>query len=285
MRTRHLPAVLVDNLKSKLCIPWCGAGVSAGSGLPTWEQLVRRILAATKDHGLSRTEAAELDFLAGRGAFDDVVDFCRGRLGENAYRELLDTTFAGARAPSNLHRAVAGVRASAIFTTNYDRMLETALARATGDIPSVLTSRDTENVWRYFAKDQFFILKVHGDISRTDTVVLSRRDYTEYVFGNLAFMQFMQRILLSRSIVFIGTSLGDAYLRRILEENVYLTGGVGRPHFAFMQKPGQILSTLMRERYNITLIPYDTRQDLLDAVEQLREVAPRVESSSTSGAA
>lgn len=103
------------------------------------------------------------------------------------------------------------------------------------------------------------VLHLEGawDIVRPETVVLSSRDYTEHIFGNLPFMQFVQRALLSRTFLFVGSSLNDTYVRRVLEETRYLTGGVGMPHYALMQNPGPIKSKQLRDRFNITPIAYD----------------------------
>jgi hypothetical protein len=124
-------------------------------------------------------------------------------------------------------------------------------------MPPVLTADDTPTLWRHFAKDEFFILKVHGDIQRPNTVVLTSRDYTKHVFGNLPFMSFLQRVFMGRSILFMGSSLTDVYLRRILEETTYTMGGAGMPHFAVLGGTGSIRAKLLRDRYNIHVITYD----------------------------
>lgn len=134
---------------------------------------------------------------------------------------------------------------------------ESALVKRTASLPTVLTSQDTSSLWRKSARNEFFILKIHGDINRPDTVILSSRDYTQHVFGNLAFMQFLQRIFMSKSILFVGTSLGDVYIRRFLEETTFLTEGVGMLHFAILPNTGSIRSRLLRDKFNIHVITYD----------------------------
>src|SRR4029078_11356490 len=104
----------------------------------------------------------------------------------------------------------------AILTSNYDRLLETSVAKLTGSLARVLTSQDSTTLWTHLAKREFFILKVHGDITKPDSVVFTSRDYTNHVFGNLPFMTFLQRLLLGHSVLFIGSSLSDIYMRRIL---------------------------------------------------------------------
>jgi SIR2-like protein len=141
-------------------------------------------------------------------------------------------------------------------------------------MPTVLTNHDTTVLWRRLSRQEQFILKVHGDITRPDTVVLSARDYTEHIFGNLPFMQFPQRVIMSSSILFIGSSLFDIYLRRILEESRFLSGGIGMQHFALIGHTGPIRARLLRERYNVSVIPLSDYAEIGNAIEQLqREVA------------
>lgn len=268
----ELPTALVDSLARGMCIPWCGAGVSIESGLPDWKNLVQQMIDATVRAGVSDSAADELRFLFARGAFDDIIDFCRDRLGEESYKEVLERTVGSRGQPSRLHGAVAALRVPAIFTTNYDRLLEAAVARASDQFPDVLTSTDKmPDIVRHFAHDRFFVLKLHGDISRPNSVILSRRDYTHYVFGNAALMHFLQLVFMSRSVLFIGTALGDAYLRRILEESAYLTGGAGMPHYALKSKSegGEILTKVLRDRFNITVIQYNEHAELAGLIEQL----------------
>jgi SIR2-like domain len=99
---------------------------------------------------------------------------------------------------------------------------------------------------------------MHGDISKPGTVILSSSDYTKHVFGNHSFMTFLTKTLLTKSILFIGTSLNDIYVKRILEETMFITGGLSVPHFAILANIGTIEKRMLRERFNIYVISYKT---------------------------
>jgi hypothetical protein len=222
-----------------------------------WRELVRSLIAACEQSGLSPDEKEQLDGLEQAGYLDDVTDFCRDFLGEGEYRDFLSRVFAG-REPSPTHQELVKLSVPAIMTTNYDPLLEQAFASEYGRIPTVLTSHDGNTLWRRFARNEFFILKVHGHIDRPDTIVLSSHDYAQHVFGNLAFMQFLQRLFATTSVLFVGTSLADPYIRRILEETMFLTEGVGMPHYAVLPLTGTVHARLLRDRFNIhVLAPSD----------------------------
>lgn len=271
-----IPNALVDQIAAGLCVIWCGAGLSVSCGLPTWKLLILRLVQACENSGLSTIELDELNRLQDSGYFDDVADFCRGFLGEPEYRELLRQLFEPRDLSSCLHEKLLDIPFSAILTTNYDKLIEHAVANRNSKIPPVFTNRDTPTLWRRLANNEFFILKVHGDIERPETIVLSSKDYTDHVFGNLPFIQFLQRLLTAKSVLFIGTSFTEPYILRLLEETRCLTAGVGLQHFALLPHAGIIRSRLLRDRYNVSVINYDVAacdsqhaiaiQDLLDGI-------------------
>jgi len=158
---------------------------------------------------------------------------------------------------SCLHEKLLDIPFSAILTTNYDKLIEHAVANRNSKIPPVFTNRDTPTLSRRLAENEFFILKAHGDIERPETIVLSSKDYTDHVFGNLPFIQFLQRLLTAKSVLFIGTSFTEPYILRLLEETRCLTAGVGLQHFALLPHAGIIRSRLLRDRYNVSVINYD----------------------------
>jgi hypothetical protein len=254
-----IPDTLLDHLRAGQCVAWCGAGISLMSGLPSWSELVTGLIAACEKKGLPSGDCKELHQMLEGKFYDDVVDYCRSFLGTGEYRKFLVGLFRAQRNPSALHQQLARLPFAAVVTTNYDAILENLIAQDRGVIPTILSNekKDVTELWPMFARNEFFIFKAHGDINRPETVVLSSRDYANLIFGNPGFMQFIQVLFISKSLLFVGTSLSDLYVRRMLEEIRYLSGGVAMPHFAICPRPGPILSRSWRERFNVSVIPYD----------------------------
>ncbi|MBL8681619.1 MAG: SIR2 family protein [Myxococcales bacterium] len=259
-----IPEALCEYVGTGLCIPWIGAGISVAAGLPTWNGLVESLVARVGPE-LQSAQQSELQYLTSIGLFEDVVEFGRTHLGEGEYREWLLATL-GRGSPTDLHRAIVNLPSPAIVTTNYDQLIETALVSATGAVPTVLTAFDVQPLWTQLARRRRFLLKMHGDVGRPETIVLTSRDYKRHVFGNLSFMSFLQRMLLGHSILFLGSSLSDIYIRRVLEEVTYATEGVGVPHFAVMPNVGTIQRKILRDRFNVRVISYDASKGHVPAL-------------------
>ncbi len=254
-----VPNALIEYIKADLSVVWCGAGLSVISGFPTWNELILHLVEACADNGLSEDELDELNKLQDSGYRNDVADFCRAFLGECQYREILHKLFSvtPASSSSKIHQKLLDIKFSAILTTNYDKLIEVAYAHLHSKIPLVFTNHDTPSLWQRLARNEFFILKIHGDIDRPETIVLSSNDYTEHVFGNLPFIQLFHRLLTAKSVLFIGTSFTEPYILRLLEETRFLTAGIGLQHFALLPYAGHIRSRLLRDRYNVSIITYD----------------------------
>jgi hypothetical protein len=257
--TNTVPNSLIEYIKSDLSVVWCGAGLSVISGFPTWDELILHLVEDCADNGLLKDDLDELNALQDSGYRNDVADFCRDFLGEAQYRVLLHKLFSGmpVSSSSDIHEKLLDIKFSAILTTNYDKLIELAYTKRHSVMPPVYTNRDTQSLWQRLARNDFFILKIHGDIERPETIVLSSNDYTEHVFGNLSFIQFFHRLLTAKSVFFIGTSFNEPYILRLLEETRFLTAGVGLQHFALLPYAGRIRSRLLRDRYNVSIITYD----------------------------
>lgn len=273
MESVKLPDKLVECMASGLSIPWCGSGISVESQLPTWADLVLSMIEVAKTQ-LTEEQGNELDRLYDRHAYEDIVDYCRGAIGEQKHRAFL-TAALDRGVPNAIHCAVVRLPVPAILTTNYDRLLEAAVAQTRGMLPRVYTANDASALWERLARREFFILKVHGNITQFDTLIFTSRDYTEQLFGNHPFMAFLKRLVLSHSFLFIGASLLDFYTRRILEETSYMTRGAGLPHFAILPNVGSVQSKILLDRYNIQAIPYrltneaDHKPRILEILEAL----------------
>ncbi len=279
MDNHRIPEILLENIQNSLCIPWCGAGLSKACGLPLWEDLAMRMIESTyKSKLITKEEYEELLDLHEDDKYEDVVDFCRLSMGQSEYSEFLEKIFGGDIEPSILHDCIAKLRVPAILTTNYDQLLEKSLFKRYKRLSPIFTAQDLSSIWRRIAKGDFFLLKLHGDITKPDTVILSSRDYTQHVFENNEFMQFLHNLFLGQSILFISTSFKDEYVKRLLEETMHMTKGFAMPHFAILADVGKIQAGTLRERFNVHVITYDSRkntaheENISSILEELSEI-------------
>src|SRR5690606_18669995 len=76
--------------------------------------------------------------------------------------------------PSPLARLIWELNPAFVFTTNYDRLLESAFAQMHGRAPNVITGTD---IAERILSPRETLIKLHGDIMTPNSLILSRRDY------------------------------------------------------------------------------------------------------------
>jgi len=94
-------------------------------------------------------------------------------------------------------------------TTNFDELFETA-ARANDRTLAVLPSQP--------ASDGRWLLKLHGTVSKPETIVLTRSDFLEIPHTYGALIGLVQGLLLTRYMLFVGYSLSDEDFHELIYE-------------------------------------------------------------------
>ncbi len=254
------PQQLVDAIARGNAIVVVGAGASVAHGLPTWAELLKLLILECKKQTPNFEDEDELLRLLKGGHLIDVADACKKALNESAYRDFIQKTFRPAnRKRSQLHKAILDIPFSAAITTNYDTLLERehqSIYSQSEGVP-IYTHRNTAHLAQLTASRSFYILKIHGHVDDIESVILSRGDYHRLIHNNPAFKSTISNIIGSKTLVFIGYSLNDPDLNLLLSEHVTMFRGFSSRHFAFLAKPGKVLSSSLADNFNITAISYD----------------------------
>ena len=236
-----------------------GSGISIWSGLPSWTSFIFELADFLEANGVSaelvRAEANNGDLLqAASYGFDKLTDQQIGDFIRKACRY-------GIATPHDIHEKIISLGPSAFITTNYDDLLEQAVRKWLPHIPfrPPVTNRHlTETAEICHARSKNFIFKPHGDVSDTESIILTREQYRKLLpqGDRYAALDSLRTLLTTRPVIYLGFSLRDLdflYLRDILA-NTY-RGGV-LDHYAIMANvtPGE--RDYWRRNYGIHLISY-----------------------------
>ncbi|MBW8765004.1 MAG: SIR2 family protein, partial [Geodermatophilales bacterium] len=176
-----------------------GAGVSASAGLPTWEMLVDELAARSGlgddlREGLRRLPPQDSAALLARElGREQLQAYVKERFGPGCY--------------ALAHALIADLPVQEFVTTNYDPLVE-------------LAATDIGRRIRVLPFDEVtpgapWLLKLHGDSEHPDSVVLTREEYLELGDSRAALAGVMHSLLLTRHMLFVGTSMLDDDLIRI----------------------------------------------------------------------
>ena len=216
-------AQLPDALLSGRLITFIGAGVSRASGLPSWSGLIANLAHEAKITVPDTDNEQELLDLAEQLRCHLAGDFA------SALRRALGFATPLPPLPSLTHYLLASMPVSPMVTTNYDNLLEQAVEH----IKKVaFTIHSPADVAAMPPGSQCNILKIHGDITVPDQIILTRSDYQHYFEHRPAVSALLKGLLLNRNFLFIGYSLRDPNLQTILAEVASLLQQARRSAYA-----------------------------------------------------
>lgn len=113
--------------------------------------------------------------------------------------------------PGAAHEKLRAIRWSAIVTTNYDDLVE----RTFHGQRKVRAILHDEDLTQRRSLDDLLVLKLHGDLSARDTIVLTEEDYRRYPSTRPGISVKARQLLLEHPILFVGFSLTDPHFTMI----------------------------------------------------------------------
>lgn len=248
-----------------------GAGLSVPSGIPSWSKLLEPEFAK---FGIILRDGDDLPLLA-----QHVVNNYAGNRGPlvNALR----TQIGKHSGPNDYHRAIARTCVDLIWTTNYDNLLETALAGCR------IAIRAHDSAIAQPADDvDIEIIKAHGCAltSPAEDLVLTQEDYEDFVLRRPATAQRLRSDLLSRTFLFIGYGYADPNIRNILVEARHLARRSTRRHFMIQRRERPSVERpdagIRQELWLGELRRFGIDSTLIDDYNELRTILAHIASAS-----
>jgi hypothetical protein len=202
-----VPDRLLHDLPAGEVVLFVGAGVSRGTGLYDWNELIRRLA------GELQIDSKQLE----KTSHLDVAQWYRDEEGGNLrLQEIIRSEFGRKSSrPTLAHYLLTSLPVRMFFTTNYDDLLSQSLealkywpVRITeeGDIPRTGSREDT------------FVVHLHGHVDAPHNIVLSRSDFDSYFKDRPAFAAILKSLLLNHTFFFVGSGLGDPNFWQIYNE-------------------------------------------------------------------
>lgn len=196
-----------EKLNANNMIVFIGAGVSATLNLPTWGQLIDEM---AKELGFDPYVFKELGdylslaeyYLLKTHNLDDLQKWMEEHwsIAEDEIQK------------SEIYNAITSMNCKQIYTTNYDRTLETAFSLKGKPVKRIVTVDDLVNI----SDEDTQIVKFHGDMGNTQSIVVAESSYFERLNFESPLDIKLRSDMLGKSILFIGYSMSDINIRILL---------------------------------------------------------------------
>jgi hypothetical protein len=257
-----VPKELTDSLAKGRCIALIGAGLSVAAGYPNWEKLLETLIERALSQGvISPEKKTELEAMAKTTTkWLMVAQELNDSYGEGQFRNELAKVFEETMvSPTDAHELITRIPFEFIVTTNYDQLIENAYFPRLKRIPKIFTHQDTADFADALWKEEFFILKAHGDLQKKSSIILTERDYRRVVYSSPGYRALLAAIFTTKTVLFLGASLGDPEIQLLLRSLHDAFQGSGQYHFALLSKVdfSETEAAHWRKNYQVRCITYE----------------------------
>lgn len=200
----RLIRTLTKELREKNLALFIGAGFSMDSGFVSWSQLLAPI-----------AEELKLDIKREESNLVNLAQYYYNEAGSNRGKlnQLLIDEFSKDAKLGENHQILARLPVQTYWTTNYDKLIETALTES-GKVPDVKYTKK-QLVYTRPQRDAI-VYKMHGDADHPSEAVLIKDDYEKYHVEMQPFLDALTGDLISKAFLFLGFSFTDPNLDYIL---------------------------------------------------------------------
>lgn len=222
-RTRsHVPAVpreLDMAIREKKCALFVGAGLSVAAGYPRWTTLLSNLVEVgrAKKYGINAATERELKrLIQDSNKLLLVAEELRERFGKEQFEKELVAVFRKDLQPEKMHHRLMDIPFSLAITTNYDLLLERAFIKKHADPPPAFTALQPAEIAEALWRNDYFILKAHGDVNNRASLIITERDYREIIYRSHGYRAALASIFTTRKVLFLGVSFADPELKLLL---------------------------------------------------------------------
>jgi hypothetical protein len=221
-------------------IPFVGAGMSVGTGLPSWTDYLLRLCRIA---GLD--PAAIEERLRTRGDYEGAINDIIERLGIERFERDFERDFALPETIVGPVRLLPRLFDRCAITTNFDRVLERVYEQEAAPFIEKVTGRgNSRAIYRAIPSGDRYLLKLHGNIDNPSERVLLQTEY-EAAYGVGGDVHFesplpmvLKRLFISYSFLFLGCSLAtDRTILTFLRVAQELGGEQLPHHYAVLECP------------------------------------------------
>ncbi len=204
--------------KGKLVI-FVGAGVSCNvEGMPSWNDL---IIQMAKAIGYSRCTSCKHKTADCENTCHLKYDFSTEdflkipqyvfNYDRTLYNQVLSKSITSTIVDAPLSSAIFNINPVHIITTNYDQLLESSKHIFREQYEVIVHDKDllTTDKSKY-------IIKMHGDMSDPESMVLKEQDYLNYSHNHVLIEHFIKSLVADHIVLFLGYSLNDYDIKLIL---------------------------------------------------------------------
>jgi hypothetical protein len=211
-------------IREEKVILWVGSGFSGYAGYPNGSELCSLLLS-------SLGELPEGGVVPDSVSLPEAADRYVQKNGREDLNRFLVEQFGKDPVHQDIHEALALInRIKYVVTTNYDPVFERAYRDRI-----VVVSHDEDLLKLSEYPDKTILLKIHGDVTDPDNLIITSEDYKKFDSKSIVWSK-LRSLFAEKSVVFIGYSLQDSNVKKMLGDIYSRLKGKNHPYFFVSRK-------------------------------------------------
>lgn len=207
-----------EKAENNKLIVFVGAGVSRNvEGMPSWYALVKAMADAIHyskcDYCKHRNGCEGNCRLQEEYSSDEFLKIPQYVYNQDPelYNKILAGQIKEVSEDAPLSKAIFDINPTHIITTNYDTLLESSKSELREQYQVIVRDKDLLD-----STKNKYIIKMHGDLYDTSTIVLKEQDYLNYSQNRVLIELFIKSLLTDHVVLFLGYSLNDYNIKQII---------------------------------------------------------------------
>ncbi len=229
------PIELINDIRLRNVVPFIGTGYSIPSGIPSWNQLITELINELNDE----YGADDIEILYNNGIIDNLDApeiYNILNKGKFKLKKMIKDKIDKNLESNEFHHYLYQFYFDTIITTNYDKLIEDHYLKSGSSINKIWKNKQLAF---FDDKRSTQLIKIHGTIEDVESVVLSLSDYKNYIKKHKPIYSVISSFFLTKSILFLGFSLQDPNIIKLLEELRISTSSNIRNHYAVLYHPSK----------------------------------------------
>jgi hypothetical protein len=251
----HLEDLRKDYHNGKV-VPFIGSGLSIPFKVPSWADLIKSL---TEKFAIGQLEfikhaiAIELSNNDYWGAIDVLKRYApivEEDIQESVAQLIQARQIKLQDDSQHNYSDLSNMNFNFYLTTNYENLLQQYLQF---ELQPILLKDILFNTQDMF--NQKRVCQLHGTISNSGTIILSRESYKE-LYDNKKYDDLLKLVTGSRKILFMGFSFDDQFIKTLIKEHKESFQG---KHYILLNNPTDLKIKELRTEYGLLTIPYNTK--------------------------
>lgn len=267
---------LVDDFYNRRIVLFIGSGVSAnvkfsdGFKFLDWPAFLKNACSY-----LEVGDCEIIEKIINKGDYLIACELLQKKMDER-WGDLLLEYFGRVPEESHLHDALKRLNQRIIVTTNFDKVIEKFWndGRYNGGRSFRVVKNIDRNSFRFLRNNEPVIIKLHGCIDESKSIIFSKSGYIRGAFANIYYSRLMENFLLNYTILFVGFSMNDPAIVSLMELYKHSYDDV-RPHWII--HPNNIggetidINDNLRRLKTITYDPVNNHEKLAHLINDIAD--------------